>query len=87
VLRELEEAAGVVGEHQMMCWKGNLMKTQAQLDAIIRKVKGTAAVEEMFFEDSQIQRYKLSNGGLLTINKKTGRGRISFLTGQKNVEF
>lgn len=48
------------------------MKTQAQLDTLIRKAAGKNAVDELVKETRSTQTYSLSNGSLLTINKNTG---------------
>jgi hypothetical protein len=48
------------------------MKTQAQLDTLIRKAAGKNAVEAMVKETRKTQVYQLSNGQLLAINKLSG---------------
>ena len=48
------------------------MKTQAQLDTLLRAARGTHAIEEMIRETKTAQTYVLSNGKTLTIDKRTG---------------
>ena len=48
------------------------MKTQAQLDSILRAARGPHAIEEMIRETKTTQVYVLSNGKKLTIDKRTG---------------
>lgn len=57
------------------------MKTQEELDEIIRKQKGKHAVEALVYEDSKIQTYELSNGARLWISKETGHGEVITATG------
>ena len=48
------------------------MKTQDELDWAIRKAKGSAAVEELISETAAYQRYALSDGRQLFVNKNSG---------------
>lgn len=56
--------------------------TQEQLDDIIRKYRGDAAVEEMIIETSRTQEYRLSDGTVLVISKRTGKGRVETTSGK-----
>jgi len=52
------------------------MKSQTELDSLIRTAKGANAVEELARETRTAQVYQLSNGQTLSINKKTGVTKV-----------
>lgn len=49
------------------------MKTQEQLDAILRKAAGKNAIEALLCDLRNRQIYRLSDNSTLSINKKTGK--------------
>jgi len=53
-----------------------VIKSQAELDNLIRTAKGANAVEELARETRTAQVYQLSNGQTLSINKKTGVTKV-----------
>ena len=50
--------------------------TQTQLDDIIRKNAAPHAVDSLVSETQSNQEYRLSNGTILIISKRSGKGRI-----------
>ncbi len=60
--------------------------SQQRLDSIIRRVKGTRAVEEMVYENEICQCYVLDDGALLTIDKRKGNGFIIELEAKAGCE-
>jgi hypothetical protein len=59
------------------------MKSQQQLDKMIRTAAGKRAVEELVNETDRLQTYSLSDGSLLEVNKVTGDVRGVTETGRK----
>ena len=57
----------------------NAMKSQTELDSLIRTAKGSNAVAELVQETKTFQVYVLSDGSTLAINKRSGRTLLSQL--------
>jgi hypothetical protein len=53
------------------------MRTQEELDRVIRQAKGHRAVEEMLSDGPKFQLYKLDDGSFLRISKMTGAVAIN----------